>query len=83
MTHITVKPPEVLYKLALSLAIPLQYQKLEKSGGMKLELLILRRSLKKSYGKRLTMNTQIFKAGKAFIAQTQEMEPNRPRFALL
>ena len=59
MTQATVKPPNVLDKLALSMAIRLRYKQPEKSSGMKLELLGLKSFLKNSNGKRLTKNMQL------------------------
>ena len=59
MTQATVKPPNVLDKLALSMAIRLRYKQPEKSSGMKLELLGLKKFLKNSNGKRLTMDMQL------------------------
>ena len=59
MTQAIVKPPNVLDKLALPMAIRLQCQQPEKSSGMKLELLTLNRFLNNSNGKSLTMNMQL------------------------
>ena len=81
MTQATVKPPNVLDKLALSMAIRLQYQQPEKSSGMKLELLTLNRFLKNSNGKSLTMNMQLQWVMIVIIAQTIMMKHIRPRLA--
>ena len=83
MIRAIVKPQEVLFKLTLPMAVHLQYQKLEKSSGTKLQLLTQNRFLQNFYGKWLTINMQLSQVKKVSMPQTQLMEPNPPRCALL
>ena len=83
MIQATVKPLEAEFQLALSMAIQLQWQILKKSSGMKLELHGHKNTLWNFNGNSLTTNMQLHQVWKVFIAQTQEMEQNRPKRAPL
>ena len=78
-----VRPLEAEYQLALSMAIQLQYQQLERSSGMQSELLGQKSILQSFNGNWLTTNLQLIQVWKVSMPQIQLMEQNHPKHAQL